>query len=229
MPPTKPAPKKKRGTWGGRRPGAGRKPGPRLLVPHRARAKHSASHPVYVTLRARAGVPSFRDERLLPTLTAAIAAVKESPATQTTFRILHFSIQTDHLHLIVEARDGKSLSNGMLGLAVRLARALNAALGLKGRLWRERYRERELTTSAMVRTAILDVLMNAKKHGVHDGGIDPFSSAPWFDGFRRDPKAPERSAPSSPSPVSAPRTQLAATGWREHGRIALTEHPLDER
>jgi REP element-mobilizing transposase RayT len=220
---------KARGAWGGARPGAGRKKktGPTRRVPHRARPVHRKYQPVHVTLRARGGLPSFREQVLARALTAAVAAVKTSPATGGSFRVVHFSIQENHLHLMVEAQDASFLSRGMAGLAVRLARSLNRQLGVKGRVWRERYHARALTSPREVRNAIVYVLMNAKKHGAKIAGLDPYSSARWFDGFRRDAAVVERSEPPSLSPVTPARTWLGGTGWRRHGLVAPTERPRE--
>ena len=191
-----------------------------------------------MTLRARAGLPSFREQVLARALTAALAAVKRSPATGASFRVVHFSLQTNHVHLVVEAHDTSFLSRGMLGLAVRLARALNRELDVTGSVWRERYHARALKTPREVRNAIVYVLMNAKKHGARLVGTDPYSSARWFQGFRREAEPPERgardhagtsadglsSSPSS-SPVRVARTWLGSVGWRRHGLIDPAERP----
>ena len=47
------------------------------------------------------------------------------------FRVVHFSLQSNHMHLIVEACDTIALSRGMKGLLVRLARRLN-------KMWKRR-------------------------------------------------------------------------------------------
>jgi REP element-mobilizing transposase RayT len=188
---------------------------------------HRKYQPVHVTLRARGGLPSFREQVLARALTTAVAAAKKSPATGGSFRVVHFSIQENHLHLMVEAQDATFLSRGMAGLAVRLARSLNRELGVKGRVWRERYHARELTSPREVRNAIVYVLMNAKKHGARIAGLDPCSSARWFDGFRREAAVVERSEPPSPSPVTPPRTWLGGIGWRRHGLVASTERPRE--
>jgi len=51
-----------------------------------------------------------------------------SRASSGTFRVLHYSVQADHVHLIVEADTHARLSSGMQGLAIRAAKALNRAL-----------------------------------------------------------------------------------------------------
>ncbi len=185
-----------------------------------------------MTLRARAGLPSFREQVLTRALTAAIAAGKRSAATGPSFRVVHFSIQKNHLHFMVEAHDTAFLSRGMLGLAVRLARALNRELKVTGSVWGERYHARDLKTPREVRNAIVYVLMNAKKHGSRIAGLDPCSSARWFDGIRRpagpQPLQLERDEPPSSSPVTPAKTWLASTGWRKHGLVAVTERPSAE-
>ncbi len=206
-------------TWGGARDGAGRKRNPRCGVPHRSRQRHRSAHPVHVTLRARRGLPPFREQAVFHELRKRIAEANRSPKLRDVFRIVHFSVQNDHLHMIVEAHDGRALSRGVQGLAIRLARRVNRLLDVRGRFWGDRFHSRELSSPRAVRNAIVYVLMNAKKHGARLDGIDPLSSAPWFDGFSgglvmdRD------------SPVRRSRTWLGGVGWRRHGLVRIEERP----
>src|SRR5205823_11809849 len=126
---------------GGARPGAGRKrtkPG-RPCVPHRARPKHNHAYPVHVTLRARGGLPTLRHAGLFAEVREAIRK-----ASREAFRVLEFSVQDNHAHFIVEANDKGTLSRGLRGLAVRLARAVNRAMGIRGAVWGDRYHARPL-------------------------------------------------------------------------------------
>lgn len=215
-------------TWGGKRAGAGRKPrvpGARPHVPHRAREAHKAAHPVHVTLRARAGLPPFRESGIFDEMRAALRDASRSPAVGEAFRVVQFSVQRDHVHLIVEAHDREMLSRGLRGLVTRLARAVNRALSIRGKVWGDRYHARELTTPRAVRNAIVYVLMNAKKHGHALRGADPCSSASWFDGFTRGSARPAMFGIDDTSPIRSPRTWLARIGWRRLGLIAPTERP----
>ncbi|HEY1954029.1 MAG TPA: transposase [Polyangiaceae bacterium] len=208
-------------TWGGARDGAGRKrrPGVRASVAHRPRERHARAHPVHVTLRARRGLPPFREKVLGGVVREAIRAANHVSALSPVFRVLHFSVQVDHVHLVVEAADRAALARGVQGLAIRIARRINGTLGVRGRVWEDRFHSRELATPRAVRNAIVYVLMNAKKHGMRTrAGLDPFSSAPWFDGF-------VRSAPLASSPVRSPSTWLASNGWRRRGLVRFDERP----
>ena len=204
-------------TWGGRRRGAGRKltPGRRPGVPHDSRPSHRAAHPVHVTLRATPAVRCLRAGRVFPAVRSAIAA-----ASHEGFRIIEFSAQDDHVHLLVEAEDGRYLSRGVCGLATRVARAVNRALGRRGQVWGDRYHARALTTPRAVRHALIYVLANRRKHCAREQGLDPCSSAPWFTGWRQLAATPPTTAP-----VVRARTWLAAVGWRRHGLIGLDEQP----
>jgi len=206
-------------TWGGRRRGAGRKltPGRRPGVAHRPRPPHRAAHPVHVTLRARDAVRCLRAGRVFPAVRRALAA-----ASRSGFRIIHYSVQDDHVHLIIEADDGTLLSCGMRGLTIRLARAVNRALGRRGAVWDDRYHVRALATPRAVRLALVYVLMNFKKHGTAEGPVDPCSSAAWFDGWQAEPGTRESRARS---PVVRAQSWLAAVGWRRHGLIDVDERP----
>ncbi len=165
---------------GGARKGAGRKPkGPRAGIPHRSRAEHAASHPVQTTTRLRAGLPSLRRAREFVVLRRAIEAASARPE----FRVVHHSIQSNHLHLIVEAKNRAALSMGLRALLVRIARALNRLWARCGSIFADRFHERALRTPTEVRNSLVYVLQNARKHGILAQGPDPYSSGPWFDGW----------------------------------------------
>jgi REP element-mobilizing transposase RayT len=145
-------------------------------------------------------------------------AVRKSASAE--FRIVHFSVQRDHAHLIVEARDRAALTRGMRSLAIRAALAVNRALGRRGRIWGDRYHARELRTPREVRNAIAYVLLNRRKHEARaPRGVDPCSSGAWFNGWR------SRRPLSEDSPVCAPRTWLCSVGWRRAGLIRVDERP----
>ena len=181
---------------------------------HARRDEHEPRHPVLLTLRAASNVPSLRS-------IALFAAVQDSIArgSEPEFRVLHFSVQQDHVHAIVEADSHDALTGGVRGLVIRIALAVKRVARV-GRVWGDRYHARALTTPREVRHAIAYVLLNFRKHLRAPAGIDPRSSGPWFDGWERPSPPPRR-----PRPTAAPKTWLAAIGWRRHGLITLREAP----
>ena len=190
-------------TWGGARKGAGRKPRGRPSMPHVTRPRIDPRYPVQVTIRATPGLPSFRSPRVFGALRRAIAR-----ASVDRFRVIHFSIQQDHGHFIVEGDEARRARGGMHGLAIRLALAVNRVLGRKGQVVGDRYHVRPLTTPRQMRTSMVYVLQNFRKHLRASPGVDPRSSGPHFSGWHRAPELPT----VAPATV-APTTWMATVGW----------------
>ena len=219
-------------TWGGRRPGAGRPPaGDRAGVSHAPRPRLALGHPVHVTLRVRRHVFNLRARRCLRVVEAAFAAARERHG----LRLVHYSVQGNHLHLLVEAHGRETLSRGMQGLCIRLARGLNRVMGRRGAVFADRYHARALKTPREVRNALAYVLRNAEHHRIawrsrqRGPETDLCTSGRFFDGWRggapvgtatsagTEAGDPTRQAP----PVSPPHTWLLRVGWRRHGLIEL--------
>ena len=202
--------------WGGWRRGAGRKRDPRSGVRHVARPKLSRHEPVHLTWRVARDLPNLRRPELMAELRQAFDAGKQRFG----FRLVEFSVQADHLHLIAEADDRCALSRGMRALGVRVARCLNRALKRTGRVFSDRFHARQLKTPTEVRNALRYVLNNALHHGRRPALPDPCSSGPAFDGWR------DRFVAALPAaPVCAARSWLLRVGWRKRGRIGLRELP----
>jgi REP element-mobilizing transposase RayT len=222
--------------WGGRRLNAGRKPGPHPKTPHRARPRHYFGHPVHVTLRAALG--SLRSQLLYPTVRIAISrATRHAPDR---FRIVHYSVQSNHVHLIVEAAERRALTAGVHGLEARITHYVNELLLRRGSLWADRWHGRALKSPREVRNALVYVFGNFRKHSSRPvpQGVDPCSSGAWFHGFRGidsqrgPPPLAGRAWPLGKEdekvPVSPPVTWLLREGFLKAGRIPLDEAPRTE-
>jgi hypothetical protein len=195
-------------------------------MPHVTRPKIDPRYPVQVTIRATPGLPSFRSPRLFGALRAAIAR-----ASVDRFRVIHFSIQQDHGHFIVESDEPRRARGGMHGLAIRLALAVNRVLGRKGKVVGDRYHARALTTPRQMRTSMVYVLLNFRKHLRAPACIDPRSSGPHFWGWRRDPGGPDGARVTAVVPATAPpSTWMARMGWqRAGGLLRVEEQPAAAR
>jgi len=207
--------------WGGSRPGAGRKPGARRRDAHRRRAPLAPRHPCHVTLKVRSDIPSLRVRRLVSELERSWRETRERGR----FRLVHYSIQNDHVHMIVEASSARDLACGLKAVVARFARAVNRAFRRAGPVHADRSHVHVLRSLREVRNAIAYVLLNARRHLAKQGRalpriprIDPASSGRCFSGWRKG-------APLSHDPpaVAAARTWLLSIGWRRRGLIDPAE------
>ena len=225
------------GRHGGWRPGAGRKKkrGRPARLPHRSRPPLSARYPVHVSMRMRKGLRrNLRTHRCYGVLRACLRAARDRFGC----RIIHYSIQGNHIHLIVEATDEKALGRAMKGFSVRVVRGLNRALGRTGQVFAERYHAEYLQNLRQTRNALVYVIHNAKRHALevldlgpdclHPSWVDPYSSAAYFDGWK---PACRRwiPPPEADPPVVAASLWYLTTGWKRYGLLDTGETPKPGR
>lgn len=205
---------------GGARVGSGRKPGHSRLrhTPHRSRGGHRKTNPVHVTLRAHSFV--LRRQAVIRVVLGALRL-----SNRDWFRVVHYSVQSNHIHLIVEAEGASALSTGMRGLAVRVARRVNRALRRRGQFWADRWHGKTLTSPRQTRNALVYVLQNWRKHEGQSArvSLDPCSSAQWFNGFLE--QLPSGFHSIGPPCIAPANTWLLRKGFLKHGRISHHESP----
>lgn len=234
-----------------------RRRGEKVPVPHRVREKVDGRMAVHVTMRLREGLRSLRSGRVYPLVREALResasvgvrrgrivrrgeeaegmkGAEGGRGRERAFRLSQFSVQANHLHLIVEAEDEMALARGMQGLATRLAKRLNRRWGRRGAVFAERYHASLLRSARQVRHALRYVLNNVLRHRDEgrDGasgarsGPDPCSSGAWFDGWTVEwRRALSRRGAPGRCPVVAARGALLRFLWRRHGLLDPTERP----
>jgi putative transposase len=209
-------------TWGGARENAGRKK--TGVVPHARRPDHVDLLPVHVTLRLARHVVNLRSQRSFAIVEGAIRRANRRGLV----RIVQFSVQTDHVHLLVESVDRHMLAAGIKGFEVRLARGLNELMRRSGRAFGDRYHARALRSPREVRNALVYVLNNRVHHAPHrtgEGFVDPYSSGPFFDGWTRACDPSESACAETGPPTLAATKWLLETGWRKRGLIVPGRFP----
>lgn len=140
-----------KGAWGGRRPGSGRKRKHSRGVAHRLREEVGRRTPLHVNFRFRT---TIRNKTALKILKRAIVNGRSFG-----LRVIQFSMQRNHIHLIVEADSNAVLTRGMRSLTITFARGLR-----QGRIQLERYHLHVLRSIRETRNAVRYVLFNEQKH-----------------------------------------------------------------
>jgi len=166
-------------------------------VPHETRP--DVAGPIHVVWRIKRGLPDLRTPRGLRRLEGAFRKGKERDG----FALLHYSIQHDHLHLMVEVKNRRKLSKGLQALGIRLAKSLNSMWRRKkGHVFAERYFALALEGWRQIWRTVRYILNNGRKHGSWriKNQPDPFSSGRWYLPWSQlDIRRPMRSPPVMPS------------------------------
>jgi REP element-mobilizing transposase RayT len=197
-----------------------KKPGPkpaRLPNGKRAKASHAVRpelngrDPIHVVLRVHGDLGNLRKRPMYKALreaTIAVAKRELNYAEDGAFRIVHISIQHNHVHLLVEAETKRALTRGMQSFQISAAKHLNRAVSVKniaygtakfheamakrrrGTVFPDRYHQEIITTPKQARHTLAYVLNNWRKHKEdrHDftrgWNVDPYSSGAVFDGWK---------------------------------------------
>ncbi len=175
-------------------------------------------------MRCVRNVPSLRSQRITNMITKIIRA-----SVARGIRLLEYTIQHDHLHLMAEAEHKTKLARGMQYLFSRIALTLNRMVKRKGSVFRDRHHRHVLKTPTEVRRVLVYILFNSRKHDpslLHDEAavdwIDEASSAMWFEGWAPDARPPpeevrRKREAIGDSPLASPKTWLARIGWQKSG------------
>jgi REP element-mobilizing transposase RayT len=245
---------KKRGKKRGRKP-ARLANGKRARAPHTARPELNGRDPIHVSLRVHGDLGNLRKRHMYKALreaTIAVAMRELNYAEDGAFRIVHISIQHNHVHLLVEADNKRALSRGMQSFQISAAKHLNRAVSVigiahgsakyreamtnrrRGPVFPDRYHQRIIKTPKQARHTLAYVLNNWRKHKEdrHDFArewrVDPYSSGALFDGWKEREDAitlwPLRET-YLPLVVYLPKTWLLREGWRKHGLVRFDEVP----
>ena len=225
---------KKHPRRGGKRRGAGRPPkGDRAGAPHKRRPAVKPSTPVHVTLRVAGAVTNLRRRDMYRALREATIVV----AKHEDVRIVHVSIQKNHVHLLVEAEGKAALARGMKAFQVSAAKKINRRLPLvegrrrRGAVFPDRYYMEVITSPRQARHALAYVLNNWRKHGEHRTAamrgwrVDPFSTATLFRDWRGGLDVGAVPPQYEALVVWPARSWLLTKGWQRYGLIGFDEMP----
>ena len=158
-----------KGMRGGRRPAAGRKRIHSKGVSHLKRETVTKRTPQHVNFKFNC---SIRNKDCLKLLKRSI-----QNAQKMGLKIIHFSLQSNHVHLITEAENNEVLTRGMRALTITFSKGLN-----RGRVQLERYHLHVLKTLREVKHAIVYVLFNEQKHTKKKASkIDGYTSVLYLE------------------------------------------------
>lgn len=225
-------------THGGKRPGAGRpRKSERRRAPHDEREEIKANVPLHITSRVVANLgSSLRKKDIYMAIRRATLAVFERDG----FRLVHASIQSNRLHLLVEADNKDKLSGGLQTFLSVAATQINRALWRRtggrrrGRVFDDRHDIRVLATPRQVRHALAYVLNNFRRHGEDRAPfaaawkVDPYSPGVYFTGWRELGDSPFAFVPRTDYIgllTKLPRTWLLRIGWTKSGTVSVYEVP----
>jgi hypothetical protein len=146
-------------------------------IRHTRREEIIAPRPLHLTIKLiRADV---QNKSILKGLRHAILRARLQG-----LRIIHYSLEHDHVHLYAEASDNKTLAKGMKALGGSLVKKIHRHLGTSGSFYKTRYHLRILRSAMEVKHVLNYILKNGIKHKRTSLVIDPYNSALVIHDFK---------------------------------------------
>jgi REP element-mobilizing transposase RayT len=192
----------------------------------RKRPALNGRDPVHVIIRVTRAVGALRRRKAYQAIRRALLTV----LCRGLIRVVHVSIQRNHIHLIVEAGDERALARGMQGFQISAAKQINIAISKQtghrrtGQVFADRYHAEYLTSPRQVRHALCYVRNNWRRHGEDRRfpgvAFDPFSSGAYSGGWDDEAQTYWPAANEELLPICFPQTWLLEKGWRRHGLLS---------
>lgn len=132
-------------------------------------------------------------------------------------RIVEYSIQSNHVHMLVEACNSADLSRGMASLNTGIGMRLNRIWSRagEGSVFKERFHMEVISTPTQMRNALTYVLRNDVHHKLNLRTLDPCSSAPSFDSWAQLQGSEKQRMASTRCASARPQTWLLRVGWQK--------------
>lgn len=138
---------------------AGRPPIHHPAIRHTKRPKFFQTRSLHLTIKVRENKADIQNKKILLRLNRAIQLARKQG-----LKIIHFALEFNHVHLLVEAGNHQILHRGMQALGISLAKGINKMKQKKGAVYKHRYHFRQITCARELKNVIHYILSNCKKH-----------------------------------------------------------------
>ncbi len=161
------------------RKGAGRPAlhDPGIRHTNRPHIKKPAS--LHLTIKVKKKKAEIKNKSVLKILKRAILNARKQG-----LRVIHFSLEYDHVHLLIEADNNLILGKGMQAFGVTLSKAINRLKKLKGGVYKHRYHFRQISSTRELKIVMNYIFTNGLKHGTAKSILNPFNSIQAEKKFR---------------------------------------------
>ncbi|MFA6238606.1 MAG: transposase [Bacteriovorax sp.] len=149
-------------------------------IRHVARDEIKRRTPLHLTIKINKEKSGLRNKSIIKALHSSI-----KKARLIGLRVIHYTLEYDHVHLLIETESNVLLGKGMQSFGISFSKGINKIKGLKGQVFKTRYHFRKLKTPAEIKNAINYILGNSVKHKQASSIITPYNSLPAIADFSR--------------------------------------------
>ncbi|MBC7430062.1 MAG: transposase [Bacteriovorax sp.] len=128
---------------------------------------------MHLTIKVREYKADIKSKRILRALHHAIIRARLKK-----LKVIHYTLEYNHVHLLVEASDHKVMHRGMQALGISLSKSINKIKCLKGTVYKHRYHLKRLTSTQQLKNVLHYIFNNGIHHKRTSSILDPYNSMP---------------------------------------------------
>jgi len=128
-------------------------------IRHIERPKFHRMRSLHLTIKIRENKADIQNKRILIRLAHSIQRARLQG-----LKVLHFALEYNHVHLLVEAGSHEILHKAMQALGISFAKGINKIKSRKGAVYKHRYHFRQISTPRDLKNVIHYILQNHRKH-----------------------------------------------------------------
>lgn len=129
-------------------------------IRHTARPVLTKPSSLHLTIKVQKIKADIKNKMILTMLKKAILNARRMG-----LKVIHYSLEYDHVHLLIEADNNVILGKGMQSLGVTLSKAINRTKRIKGRVYKHRYHFRKINSARELKNVMFYIFNNGVKHG----------------------------------------------------------------
>jgi REP element-mobilizing transposase RayT len=158
--------------------GAGRKAIHDKGIRHIEREVIKKDTVLHLTLKIEKNKANLKNKSILKALQQSI-----KKARLLGLKVIQYTLEYDHVHLLVESSDKISLGKGMQSLGISFSKKINKIKKQNGKVFKTRYHFRKLSTPREIKNVLNYILGNGVKHKESSSIVSPFNSLSVITAF----------------------------------------------
>ncbi|MGZ3789032.1 MAG: transposase [Bacteriovorax sp.] len=151
--------------------GAGRPAIHDIGIRHSSRPFLKKPSSLHLTVKIKKNRADMKNKSVLGLLKRAIKNARRQG-----LKVIHYSLEYDHVHLLIEADNNYILGKGMQAFGVTLSKAINRMRKLKGGVYKHRYHFRHISSARELKNVMNYIFTNGLKHKTAKNIMNPFNS-----------------------------------------------------
>jgi len=140
-------------------------------IRHTERPVLTKSASLHLTVKIKRIKADLKNKSILSILKKAILNTRKQG-----LRVIHYSLEFDHVHLLIEAENNLILAKGMQSFGVTFSKAINRLRKLKGGVYKHRYHFRRIVGARQLKNVLNYIFSNGVKHKTAKTIVNPYNS-----------------------------------------------------